>query len=107
MYTSTFPWLKGLLRDVSFECFTHHYSHLLESCALGLKETMLKIQCLPLRNLGSIEEANNQGPVHTVLVEKGAGHTDRRFSWALAWRTGQGRVPERTCGGMGAVLIMT
>lgn len=57
--------------------YTIHYSHLLESCALGLKETMLKIQCLPLRNLGSIEGANNQGPVHTALVEKGAGHTDR------------------------------
>lgn len=87
--------------------YTIHYSHLLESCALGLKETMLKIQCPPLRNLGSIEEAKNQGPVHIVLVEKGAEHTDRWFSWALAWRTGQRRVPGRTCGGMVAVLIMT
>lgn len=61
----------------SFECskpFIHN--HLLESGAVSLKETMMETQSLPLRNLGPTEEANSQGPVHGVLVEKGAGHED-------------------------------
>lgn len=61
----------------SLECSTPFiHNHLLESCARSLKETMMKTQSLPLRNLGPTEEAKSQGLVHGVLIEKGAGHTD-------------------------------
>lgn len=51
-----------------------HYSvirnHLLESCVLGLKET-IKTQSLLLRNF---EERNNKGLSLIVFVEKGTGY---------------------------------
>lgn len=55
----------------------------------------MKSQFLLSRNLGPIQETNNKGLVHRVLVEKGAGH-NRQSVGALAWRTGQRRVLGRT-----------
>lgn len=84
------------------------HCHLSEPCVLGLKDTMIKTQSLPSRNLGSIEEGRQSESsmlsVHRGLHRElqngggGEGEKERRGFWSCvcvcAQRISQRRTPE-------------